>query len=200
MTIFSDFKGDEKEAIENFQSRLTKAEHSVYNQENLGYISPKEEPNAQYEILRRRIGANTQEFWSFVSSEVVKVQKQLNEISPDLIQPLNHVLKVGAEHKRSLLHDLNNLAEADGYALWREKESNDLSDLVQRRFKYLQNPPDCNSAKKLVCSLNKVSLISDLYINNMKNVITLGLWLRMSASSCCLLHDGCLWHSKNINS
>lgn len=40
--------------------------------------------------------------------------------------------------------------------MWREKESNDLSNLVQERFKHLQNPPDCKSAKKLVCSLNKV--------------------------------------------
>lgn len=155
--LFSDFKGDEKEAIENFQSRLTKAEHSVYNQENLGYISPKEEPNAQYEMLRRRISSNTQEFWFFVHSEIVKVQKQLSDVSPDLMQSLNHVLKLGAEHKRSLIHDINNLAEADGYALWREKESNDLSDLVQKRFKHLQNPPDCSKAKKIVCSLNKVS-------------------------------------------
>lgn len=102
---------------------------------------------------------NTQEFWSFVSSEIVKVQKQLNEISPDLIQSLTHLLKLGAEHKRSLLHDINNLEEADGFALWREKESNELSDLVQKRFKHLQNPSDCKTTKKLVCSLNKVNNI-----------------------------------------
>lgn len=136
---------------------MTKAEHSVYNQENLGYVSPKEEPNAQYEILRRRISTNTQEFWSFISSEIVKVQKQLTDISPDLVKSMNHMLQLGSEHKRSLLHDINNLGEADGYALWRERESNDLSELVQNRFKYIQNPPDCNTAKKLVCSLNKVS-------------------------------------------
>lgn len=31
-----------------------------------------------------------------------------------------------------------------------------LSDLIQRRLKYLQNPKDCKTAKKLVCDLNKV--------------------------------------------
>lgn len=58
---------------------------------------------------------------------------------------------------RSLLKDINSLAEVDGYSAWREKEAYSLSDLVQRRLKYLQNPSDCNNAKKLICNLNKVS-------------------------------------------
>lgn len=57
---------------------------------------------------------------------------------------------------RSLLHDIEKIQEVDGYAAWREKEGKNLSDLVQKRFEHLQNPPDCASAKKLVCSLNKV--------------------------------------------
>lgn len=51
---------------------------------------------------------------------------------------------------------MEKLAEADGYSTWREKEANDLDTLVQSRFQYLQNPPDCKKARKLVCSLNKV--------------------------------------------
>lgn len=66
------------------------------------------------------------------------------------------MLGTGFEHKRALLNDIQQLAEVDGYATWREKESNDLSNLVQDRFNYLQNPPDCATAKKLVCNLNKV--------------------------------------------
>lgn len=45
--------------------------------------------------------------------------------------------------------------KADGYDEWRKKEAKELSDLVQKRFRYLQNPNDCNKARKLVCSLNK---------------------------------------------
>lgn len=52
--------------------------------------------------------------------------------------------------------DLQNLKEVDGYEKWRETESYALSDLVQRRIHALQNPEDCNSAKKMVCNLNKV--------------------------------------------
>jgi glycoprotein 6-alpha-L-fucosyltransferase len=59
---------------------------------------------------------------------------------------------------RSLIADLDTLSEVDGYAAWREKEASDLSDLVQRRIDYLQNPEDCSTARKLVCNLNKVEL------------------------------------------
>ena len=51
--------------------------------------------------------------------------------------------------------DLSRLAETDGHTSWRKKEAKDLSDLVQARIRALQNPEDCDSAKKLLCSLNK---------------------------------------------
>jgi glycoprotein 6-alpha-L-fucosyltransferase len=43
----------------------------------------------------------------------------------------------------------------DGYEGFRYKESQALSDLVQRRFHFLQNPSDCSTARKLVCKINK---------------------------------------------
>lgn len=150
-----DLKGDEKEAIENFQSRLTKAENSIYDHQDIGYIRPKEEPNTQYEVLKRRIASNTQEFWYFVSSELTKLQKQARDLAPEMITNIDHILDLGSEHKRSLLHDITSLNEVDGYSTWREKESNELSELIQSRFRYLQNPPDCKTARKLVCTLNK---------------------------------------------
>ena len=54
-----------------------------------------------------------------------------------------------------VLMDLERLAELDGHADWRETEARDLSALVQARLKSLQNPADCDSARKLVCNLNK---------------------------------------------
>ncbi|KAJ8933188.1 hypothetical protein NQ318_022682 [Aromia moschata] len=123
---------EQKEAIENFQSRLNKAEHS-FNSNNLGYISSKEEPNTQYELLRRRLYSNTKELWYFIHSGLLDLHKK----------------------SKSLIYDIEQLAEVDGYATWREREANDLSNLVQERFRFLQNPKNCDSAKKLVCNLNK---------------------------------------------
>ncbi|XP_023582068.1 alpha-(1,6)-fucosyltransferase isoform X5 [Trichechus manatus latirostris] len=51
--------------------------------------------------------------------------------------------------------DLYYLSQTDGAGDWREKEAKDLTELVQRRITYLQNPVDCSKAKKLVCNINK---------------------------------------------
>lgn len=100
MYIFSDLKAEEKEAIENFQSRLTKAEHMTYNNHDLGVVNQKEEPNTQYEVLRRRITTNIQELWNYISSELGKLKNRANEVAPDLIDPINQILQLGLEHKR----------------------------------------------------------------------------------------------------
>lgn len=56
---------------------------------------------------------------------------------------------------RSLMNDLEFMKVNDGYERWRHIESKKLSDLIQRRLHYLQNPADCSTAKKLICRLNK---------------------------------------------
>lgn len=60
------------------------------------------------------------------------------------------------EHKRSLLSDMDKLQKNDGHEQWRYTEAKNLSDLVQRRLKYIQNPKNCNTAKKLICHMNMV--------------------------------------------
>lgn len=152
---FSDLKQEHKDVLENIEARVKKTENILNNQREYGHVDSKEEPNIDYEKLRRRIAANTQELWFFVKSEIIKVQKQAQNLAPELVEPLNHILNLGSQHKRSLLKDITSLTEVDGYSAWREKEAYSLSDLVQRRLKHLQNPSDCNNAKKLICNLNK---------------------------------------------
>lgn len=38
---------------------------------------------------------------------------------------------------------------------WQKKLSTDLTELMHKRIMFLQNPPDCDKAKKLVCSVAK---------------------------------------------
>lgn len=113
--------------------------------------------------------------WYFIHSGLLDIQKRANEVAPELVDSVSYLLNLGFEHKRfdigrnrskfnsnsetfcrALIYDVEQLAEVDGYSTWREKESNDLSNLVQERFRYLQNPENCNTAKKLLCNLNKV--------------------------------------------
>ncbi|KAL1139066.1 hypothetical protein AAG570_009127 [Ranatra chinensis] len=95
------------------------------------------------------------EMWFFLSSQLKSIQKDAQAISPLLASKVNRTLEEGIQHKRSLIKDVSLISNYDGYAAWRIKEAADLSDLVQRRLKYLQNPKDCSTAKKLLCDLNK---------------------------------------------
>nr|CAH25854.1 alpha 1,6 fucosyltransferase [Drosophila yakuba] len=115
------------------------------------------EPSLEYEFTRRRIQTNIVEIWNFFSSELGKVRKAVTagHASADLEESINQVLLQGAEHKRSLLSDMERMRQSDGYEAWRHKEARELSDLVQRRLHHLQNPSDCQNARKLVCKLNK---------------------------------------------
>lgn len=112
-------------------------------------------PSLEYEQLRRRVFSNTQELWNILHSETAKLAKTAQRNTPEIYGPAENFLALAAEHKRSLLNDINLMRASDGYEFWRYKESKDLSDLVQKRLTHLQNPEDCSSAKKLICRLNK---------------------------------------------
>lgn len=118
-------------------------------------------PTTEYEQLRRRIRSNVHEMWSYVNSEFASLLKKAKPFVPELGEHLDKVTAMTAEHKRSLVSDMDRLANIDGYEQWREQEAQSLSDLVQRRLIYLQNPKDCSKARKLVCRLNKVSIYLD---------------------------------------
>ncbi|XP_072122491.1 alpha-(1,6)-fucosyltransferase isoform X2 [Mobula birostris] len=109
-------------------------------------------PGKKHEELRRKIENGLKELWFFVQSEVKKVKK----LEGDEAQKQADVLleNLGDQH-RSIMTDVYYLSQTDGAGEWREKEAKDLTELVQRRITYLQNPKDCSKAKKLVCNINK---------------------------------------------
>lgn len=133
------------------------------------------EPSLEYEQLRRRISSNTQEMWRYVQHEMQQLRKTIGQtlvasgvggggIDAKLGKQMDDILSLAAEHKSSLLNDMDQMREVDGYEAWRRRESQALSDLVQRRLTFLQNPEDCSTAQKLVCRLNKVIfIINDWY-------------------------------------
>lgn len=111
-------------------------------------------PSKEYELLRRRIYLNTKEFWYYINSELQSLEKQgMN------VQNIHKIKMIVNDHYRSLLKDVSDLIEVDGYSIWREQESESLSNLVQKRLDELQNPSNCSLAKQLVCKLNIVRLL-----------------------------------------
>lgn len=96
----SDLKQEQKDVLENIEVRVKRTENILNNQREYGIVDPKEEPNIDYEKLRRRIAANTQELWFFVKSEIVKVEKQAQNVAPELVESLKHIINLGNQHKR----------------------------------------------------------------------------------------------------
>ncbi|XP_026684824.1 alpha-(1,6)-fucosyltransferase-like [Diaphorina citri] len=125
------------------------------NHQSVLDLPNKDGPDIQYELARKRVSKDVQELWYYVSSELTQFRTELVNKTPQLAGKLDRIIAETAEHKRSLLHVLGILKARDSFDDWRWKESLDLSDLVQRRLEYLQNPPDCRTARKLVCELNK---------------------------------------------
>lgn len=138
--------------LENLENRLQQQPGGSHR--SALPIAPGE-PSIEYEQLRRRVRQNTQEFWNYFNSELQKIKKKVINDVPEVAEQVNNILQLGAEHKRSLLSDIDQMRMVDGYEHWRQRESNELSNLVQKRLHYLQNPGDCKTARKLVCKLNK---------------------------------------------
>ena len=109
-------------------------------------------PNKEFVIFRRRAEKTLKELWYFISSEVSKIKKFSGEEVKDklsvmmaTIEDMHHLLSINFEDLKTI----------NGQREWLEKEHNLLSDIVQKRLHILQHPKDCNSAKKLICQLNK---------------------------------------------
>ncbi|KAK4882686.1 hypothetical protein RN001_006005 [Aquatica leii] len=74
--------------------------------------------------------------------------------NPSAVSIIKKVLLLGFEYKRSLANNIEKLTEVDGFNVWRNNEITDLSNIVQTRLHYLQNPLDCENARKLVCTIS----------------------------------------------
>lgn len=108
------------------------------------------EPTKEYEVLRRKAENDVREMWYYARAQLRKLRASLQDPAP-----LDNILQDLALYKRTILVDLMEMREADGYEEWRREESRALGDLVQRRLTRVQNPKDCDKARKVVCSLNK---------------------------------------------
>ncbi|XP_067099820.1 alpha-(1,6)-fucosyltransferase [Osmerus mordax] len=134
--------------LRHLEEQLIRAKEQINSYRSL----PGDGPGRNQEELRRKVETGVKELWYFVRSEVKKLgsmeSSALQKHTDTLLQDLGH-------QQRSIMTDLHYLSQADGAGDWREKEAKDLSDLVQNRISYLQNPADCSKAKKLVCNINK---------------------------------------------
>ncbi|XP_018429132.1 PREDICTED: alpha-(1,6)-fucosyltransferase-like, partial [Nanorana parkeri] len=137
--------------IRALEEQLLKAKEQIemYKQQSSSSVASI---GKDHEILRRAIENGAKEFWYFVQSEL----KKLKHVDRNELQRrVDELLADMGIQQRSVMTDLYYLSQTDGAGDWREREAKDLTELVQRRIAYIQNPKDCSKAKKLVCNINK---------------------------------------------
>lgn len=93
-------------------------------------------PSFSYELTRRRIHSNIDELWNYVKHYLSAPQQ-----------------KFVSELRHNLLYDLQVMDSRDDE--WRAHELSSLGQYVQNVIINLQNPKSCETARKLVCQLNK---------------------------------------------
>ncbi|XP_071963471.1 alpha-(1,6)-fucosyltransferase-like [Antedon mediterranea] len=147
--------------IKDLQEELELVRKELVNDGHVTKLVPQEEtndkcnsgPTIEHEKLRRKVDNGITEFWFYVRSELQKLkEKSSDKIVKDRIDV---VLEDAGNQQRSIMTDLYNLSIVDDTGQWKISAAKALSDTVQQRFYYLQNPIDCGNAKKLVCNLNK---------------------------------------------
>ena len=108
--------------------------------------------NRQHEYLRRTVENGMQEYWYYIRTQfetIVKVYPNNTQLHAFM----NKLKDVTFQHHGILMSDLSRLSAADGDEKKRRAELDELSDIIQKRFDYIQNPANCTGVKKAMCTL-----------------------------------------------
>ena len=88
-------------------------------------------PTLNYEITRRRLRRDVNEFWWYIKAAM---KKSLNENFANAPELLEQTLSNGKHRHNTLLSILEELENQDGFNDWREMEHQELSNLVRMRL------------------------------------------------------------------
>ena len=102
-------------------------------------------PDIEYENSRRKLFQDSKDFWLYLESK-------LNPLASE--KYIENLLKEARSRHLTILSQLSEMKEHDGFDVWRQKEHIELSDLVQNRIFSIQNPKSCAKSKKLLCTLD----------------------------------------------
>lgn len=140
--------------VEEILSKSTRELHTVKEKsvtaENL--FEPTEQRDVGINVTqmfrqRLKIRNGVKELWWHLRARL----KHLNHSGvkvDNMFDDFSHQVK-------TIMADLDKLENHSAFATWRKRTAAQLSQLVQKRFYYLQNPKDCKAARKLICDLSK---------------------------------------------
>lgn len=121
-----------------------------------------------YELLKERkvyelrLEKSMQESWWFIRNQLSKLKAQQipsDTVAPFITDTLNSILDQYNSARRwheELKHSVSpDSAMQPNWQYWQKNVSIEMRSLMQKRLNRLQNPKDCNSAKKLLCQVGK---------------------------------------------
>lgn len=120
---------------------------------NINDNSRRRTPSILYEKTRRRVENNVREMQYTVAEKLRQLKMILGDdfFNDKLARFREDVLELSG----ITMNDLEELRDMDGLKEFRAKSHKKLSEEVQGRIYRLQNPENCKTARRLVCSLNK---------------------------------------------
>ena len=103
--------------------------------------------DAQMFRQRMKIKNGVKELWWHLRARL----KHLNHSGVNV----DNILDDFSHQVKTIMADLEQLEDHPAFATWKKLTAVQLSQLVQKRFYYLQNPKNCKTARKLICDLSK---------------------------------------------
>ena len=98
---------------------------------------------------RLKIKNGVKELWWHLQGRLKRLAQSGVDVD-NLLDNFSHQVK-------TVMIDLERLESHPAIAKWKNQTAEELAQLVQKRFHYLQNPrpKDCKAARKLICDLNR---------------------------------------------
>lgn len=138
--------------IEELEKELKKAKESSSSSNSDSNSMSRKTASINHEIMRRRISNQIKEMWFLVSASYSKLSKTI----PDTAQSgFKDMLQNFGDLQRITEYNFDEFVSMDGQQKARDQLAETLSGIVQKRLHRLQNPKNCETARKLVCSLTK---------------------------------------------
>ena len=103
--------------------------------------------DAQMFRQRLKIKNGVKELWWHLRSRLKRLAQSGVDVD-NLLDDFSHQVK-------TVMIDLERLENHPAIAKWKNQTAEELAQLVQKRFHYLQNPKDCKAARKLICDLSQ---------------------------------------------
>ncbi len=129
-------------------------------------LSPQTQPNnalsdplvlqllKERKVGELRVEKDIRELWWYLRAQLKALEIELTADSAAAIRTRSMLAEVEERYGalKSHLSRVERLSDDLVHPDWKTVMSQELGELMQRRFQYLQNPPNCSTARKLICN------------------------------------------------